>query len=123
MTYKGTVEERRAAKREYAAHYRAANREKVIEYQARWRAQEGVVNDFDVLDWRELLTEYDNTCAYCGTGDVPLEVEHKTPLSRGGDNSKANVVPACRRCNMRKGNKTLAEYMASRIVLTERGLI
>jgi hypothetical protein len=24
---------------------------------------------------------------------------------------------------MRKGNKTLAEYMASRIVLTERGLI
>jgi 5-methylcytosine-specific restriction endonuclease McrA len=44
-------------------------------------------------------------------------------MTYGGDNSKANVVPACGRCNMRKGNKTLAEYVASRIVLTERGLI
>ncbi len=52
-----------------------------------------------------------NTCQYCGkkfrTED--LNIDHVVPLSRGGKNTWENVVCSCIRCNMRKGNRTLAE--------------
>ena len=47
-------------------------------------------------------------CAYCG-GHFPsaaLEMEHVTPMSRGGATVWQNVVSACRACNQRKGNRT-----------------
>jgi hypothetical protein len=37
-------------------------------------------------------------------------LEHKTPLSRGGDNSYINLGIACAKCNMKKHNKTETEY-------------
>jgi 5-methylcytosine-specific restriction endonuclease McrA len=41
-------------------------------------------------------------CIYCGSTQ-DLTVDHKTPWSKGGSNSKDNLVVACRRCNGRKG--------------------
>jgi len=116
---------------EEGARYRAANPGREADSQARWYAAnrdevrvkaargravavDAPVNDFDLLDWRELLNQYDNLCAYCGTDDAPLGVEHKTPLSRGGENSKANIVPACSDCNLRKGTKTVPEFLAAK---------
>lgn len=59
-------------------------------------------------------------CYFCGitltkTGaNAPSSAtrDHLTPKSRGGDNSRANVVPCCRRCNGDKGNMTEAEYVS-----------
>lgn len=50
------------------------------------------------------------TCQYCGRHRRQLGYresltrDHVVPLSRGGDNGWANVVTACSRCNLRKGN-------------------
>ena len=52
-----------------------------------------------------------NTCQYCGR-KLPTEelnLDHVIPLSRGGKNTWDNVVCSCIECNMRKGNRTLAE--------------
>lgn len=38
--------------------------------------------------------------------------DHVTPLSRGGTNSKDNLVWACKSCNQEKGASTLEEYRA-----------
>ena len=38
-------------------------------------------------------------------------LEHKNPLSRGGTNNYENLDIACSRCNHRKRNKTVAEYL------------
>jgi 5-methylcytosine-specific restriction endonuclease McrA len=46
-------------------------------------------------------------CQYC-----PAEAEsidHVVPRSRGGQHVWENVVASCRRCNVRKGNRTPAE--------------
>lgn len=43
-------------------------------------------------------------------GTTPT-IEHLTPVSRGGDNQRWNLVLACRTCNSRKGAKTFEEYM------------
>lgn len=44
------------------------------------------------------------TCQYCGRKppDVILQVDHIVPVSKGGDNSKVNLVTACRDCNVGK---------------------
>lgn len=49
-----------------------------------------------------------HVCAYCGGrfGQTALEMEHVTPMSRGGTTVWQNVVSACRACNQRKGNRT-----------------
>jgi 5-methylcytosine-specific restriction endonuclease McrA len=43
-------------------------------------------------------------CAWCG--GVATTVEHLTPVSLGGDPwDLGNGVPACRRCNLSRGNR------------------
>lgn len=49
-------------------------------------------------------------CVYCGAD--ASHVDHKTPLSRGGTDAIDNLVPACMRCNIRKGVMTFEEFTA-----------
>jgi 5-methylcytosine-specific restriction endonuclease McrA len=53
------------------------------------------------------------TCYLCskpiGFGQDCLE--HKTPLSRGGNNHESNLDIAHRSCNVSKSNKTVEEYI------------
>lgn len=46
-------------------------------------------------------------CAYCGTelNKTTVTRDHVIPLSRGGSNWPANLVPACRSCNNSKHAK------------------
>lgn len=65
-------------------------------------------------EWQMRLVEFNNACAYCGEEfgeDRPPELEHLTPLSRGGYHRVENVVPACANCNKRKGSMTYEEFM------------
>ena len=57
--------------------------------------------------WQSILTTYGHRCAYCGK-EGPLTRDHVIPLSRGGPHSLANLVPACRSCNAKKGVKLVA---------------
>lgn len=60
------------------------------------------INSFSVAEWRELKTQYNHLCAYCGERK-PLTMDHVKPLSRGGAHVASNIVPACRPCNSKKG--------------------
>src|SRR5262245_53471418 len=54
-------------------------------------------------------------CVYCGLVFPPdeLSVDHVQPRSRGGDRSGGNLVTACKACNVRKGRRRVAEYLAA----------
>jgi hypothetical protein len=83
------------------------------------------VVDFSLSDWKALLEQHGHRCAYCGVEGMLLLIEHRTPLSRGGDHTSANIVPACESCNLSKGAKTEAEWRevkdAREAVAQERG--
>lgn len=52
------------------------------------------------------------TCYLC-LKPIPANkdhLEHKTPLTRGGNNEKNNLGVACEYCNCKKHNKTEDEY-------------
>jgi 5-methylcytosine-specific restriction endonuclease McrA len=52
-----------------------------------------------------------NRCQYCGRkfATSELSLDHVIPISRGGKSTWENVVCACLNCNVRKGNKLVAE--------------
>ena len=59
------------------------------------------------LNRRAVFARDEHTCQYCGS---PAEnLDHVLPRSRGGTHTWENVVAACRRCNLRKGNRTPLE--------------
>lgn len=93
-----------------AAAYRKANPEVGRVNASRRRAQLEA-GDLTTAEWLEILEEFDGRCAYCSSPDR-IELEHMTPLSRGGQHTKNNVVPACFTCNRRKGARSMFEFLS-----------
>ncbi|MBD2162298.1 MAG: HNH endonuclease [Limnothrix sp.] len=61
------------------------------------------------LTRKNILHRDSHSCQYCGyTGD-DLTLDHVVPRSRGGGEHWENMVTACVRCNIRKGNRTPKE--------------
>ncbi len=95
------------------------------------RADDGRLHVFDWNDWqaglykvhgarltstewqalRSRVFERDGyLCAYCGKPTTNPHCDHVIPVSRGGTNDADNLVTACARCNLSKGNKRLGEW-------------
>ena len=70
--------------------------------------QQGELAGYEVREY--LLEKFQRKCAYCGKKDVPLEIEHIVPKSRGGTDRVTNLTIACRPCNQKKGDRTAAEF-------------
>ena len=58
---------------------------------------------------KNILRRDHYVCQYCARRGDRLTVDHVTPRSRGGGTTWTNVVAACLRCNLHKGNRTLDE--------------
>jgi hypothetical protein len=61
-----------------------------------------------------LLAKWQHRCTYCQASEVPLEIEHVSPRSKGGSHRIANLVIACRPCNQAKGDHPLESFLANR---------
>ena len=70
--------------------------------------QQGELSGYELREY--LLEKFHRTCIYCGAENVPLEIEHLIPKSRGGSNRVSNLAIACRPCNQAKGNQTAVEF-------------
>lgn len=70
--------------------------------------QQGELQGYEVREY--LLEKWHRKCAYCGKKDVPLEIEHIVPKSRGGADRVSNLTISCHGCNQKKGNMTAAEF-------------
>lgn len=61
------------------------------------------------LSRRSILARDNYTCQYCGHKGRDLTVDHVIPKRLGGPTSWDNLVCCCRKCNSKKGDKTLAQ--------------
>ena len=61
------------------------------------------------LSRRSILARDNYTCQYCGHQSRDLTVDHLVPKRFGGKSTWENLVCCCRRCNSRKGDKTLEQ--------------
>ncbi len=80
--------------------------------------QQGTLAGYEVREY--LLEKWNRTCAYCGKTDVPLEIEHIQPRSKGGSNRASNLTLACHPCNERKGNRPVEVFLKRKPVVLKR---
>lgn len=66
--------------------------------QARLRGASG---SFTLLEWQEILEQYNYRCLACGTTEN-ISIDHIIPVSIGGTNYAANLQPLCKSCNSSK---------------------
>ena len=60
--------------------------------------------------WEEIKRAHGYRCAYC-KNKRKLTMDHKVPISRGGQHSVVNIAPACGSCNSSKRDKTVREFL------------
>ncbi len=63
------------------------------------------------LSRKNIFERDQSTCQYCGKRHAKsdLTIDHVMPRSRGGRDTWDNLVLACVRCNVKKGNRTPLE--------------
>ncbi|BAZ09159.1 HNH endonuclease [Calothrix sp. NIES-4071] len=71
--------------------------------------QQGTLAGYETREY--LLEKWDRQCAYCGIKDVPLQVEHINPRSKGGSNSISNLTLSCEKCNLKKGTQDIKDFL------------
>ena len=59
------------------------------------------------LSRRSVFARDNYTCQYCGITGRDLTIDHIIPKWMGGPASWENLVTCCRKCNAKKGDKTL----------------
>ena len=74
--------------------------------------QQGELLGYEVREY--LLEKWDRKCAYCGTENVPLQIEHIHPKSKGGSNRISNLCLACEPCNLKKGVQRITDFLAKK---------
>lgn len=104
----------------FARHERGFNYYCTIECRRRAKRVRRKAREADghTYSWSQVtrvLLLLDGCCAYC---DQPIggppDPDHVVPLSRGGSNGSANILPACRPCNSDKRDLLLHEWAEDR---------
>lgn len=101
----------------YALNWRATHRERVrANNRGAWaRRVERLGSWREVGEIAPALRR--DPCAYCGgPGGV---VDHIVAVAAGGVHEAENLTGACRRCNARKGTKSLLLFLANRLAVDE----
>ena len=80
--------------------------------------QQGTLKGYEVREY--LLEKWGRKCCYCQAKDVPLQIEHLIPRSQGGTDRVSNLTLACNRCNQKKGNRPLEEFLKTKPDLLRR---
>lgn len=83
----------------------------VVQVQRRTAKIKALPHTLTRQEWEHIKQKFDNCCAYCGQSFSHLTQDHVIPISRGGGYTAANIVPACRSCNSRKGTRTAQEFI------------
>ncbi|MEV4375298.1 RNA-guided endonuclease IscB [Streptosporangium sp. NPDC049644] len=80
--------------------------------------QQGTLAGYEVREY--LLAKWGQTCAYCGKQNVPLNIDHIHPRSRGGSDRISNLALACIGCNQAKNATPIEEFLNDRPTLLAR---
>ncbi|MFY7805156.1 MAG: RNA-guided endonuclease IscB [Limnoraphis robusta] len=71
--------------------------------------QQGELQGYEVREY--LLNKWDRKCAYCKAENVPLQIEHIHPKSKGGSDRISNLCLACEKCNLKKGTQDIEKFL------------
>ena len=71
--------------------------------------QQGTLQGYTLRE--ALLEHWGRKCAYCDAIDIPLEIEHIRPKSKGGSDRFNNLTLSCHQCNQKKSNQSIDDFL------------
>ncbi len=74
--------------------------------------QQGELAGYEIREY--LLSKWGRKCAYCGVKNLPLEIDHIQPKSKGGSHRVSNLTIACHQCNQAKGNSDVRDFLTKK---------
>ena len=74
--------------------------------------QQGKLAGYELREY--MLEKWHRKCAYCGATDTQLEIEHIIAKSKGGSNRVSNLTLSCTKCNQKKGNKSIEQFLKNK---------
>jgi 5-methylcytosine-specific restriction endonuclease McrA len=90
--------------------WKKANPEKVsVSSQKRRALQKELPSTLNAEQWTAAKECFNNKCAYCGK-ETGLTQDHFIPLSKSGEYSASNIIPACINCNSKKHDLDFFEW-------------
>lgn len=93
-----------------SAQYKKENKEKVNHWNNKRRLRKNnLPSTLTLKQWKQIKKEFNNKCAYCGE-NKKLEQDHFIALSKGGEYTHNNIIPACKSCNCSKQDKSFFEW-------------
>ena len=113
--------------REKAKKFREENKERIKKYNKKYASKpkarairnintikyrskkKELDSKYNLKDWNKAKKFFNNRCAYCEK-EEKLTQEHFIPLSKGGEYTVNNIIPACQSCNSSKGNKDFFKW-------------
>ena len=90
--------------------YRETTHYKLLQRVHKHKKRSNKDSNFTLNELEKKMTEQNNKCFYCGIEldlSIPrfTHIDHKIPLSKGGNNTIDNIVWCCSNCNLKKGIK------------------
>lgn len=101
--------------KEYHKQYCKEHRDIYNMHNQRYNAKKKQLpNTLTVEQWEECKNHFKGECAYCGK-TKPLAQDHFIPISKGGEYTINNIIPACKSCNSSKHDKVFEEWYPQQI--------
>jgi len=116
MYYQKNRERLKEYRKDYSKAYLSTQRGREVRrlsVSARRTRLRGLLHDLTIKQWEACLKHFGFSCAYCGIPEDEhlqafnelLHQEHFIPVSKGGEFTRGNIIPACRSCNGGKMDK------------------
>jgi 5-methylcytosine-specific restriction endonuclease McrA len=80
--------------------------------------QQGELLGYETREY--LLEKWGRKCAYCGKTNIPLEIEHIIPKSKGGTNAVFNLTISCHNCNQAKNNLDIKDFLKNKLNILQK---
>jgi len=82
---------------------------RIISHRKRESLKRGLDSNFTQKEWEYCKDIFKNECAYCGR-EKELTQDHFIPISKGGEYTVNNIVPACLSCNTSKNSSDFFKW-------------
>ena len=94
-----------------AKQWKTINKDRVAIHNAKRRSlKKQLPATLTVQQWQKIKEIFNHQCAYCGKPLTKLTQEHFIPVSKGGEYTHNNIIPACQSCNCSKQAKDFFEW-------------
>lgn len=106
-------------KRALGYEYTETTKERIIDTGQKKR--HGGESELTEKDWEFSVKYFNGKCAYCGEYTSNPTKDHIKPLHAGGELTRNNVIPCCKRCNSsKKDNEMLSWFQKQPFYDTKR---